>query len=231
MSAGRARPIPLNPARRRDETNTAMCTEQCGRLEPPDERELIAAFEATARASFGFCESELSLRPTALSTFGHRPTGWKMVEMEEAQYPFLARLAYAGPGRGVRVSYGGRDYRLEVDVADAGGNYRLLTDWLQALGAVPRQAEDSGVASPVALAHHSGLLARLLRRHYTAITQIDASVVEASATLGRSRDQAHAAFAAGGYGAYVALMAPFEDALTATERKKLDFARAKTQPA
>jgi hypothetical protein len=202
-------------------------------LEPPDERELIAAFEATARACFGFCESELSLRPTALSTFEHRPTGWTMVEMEEAEYPFLARLAYTGPAHGVRVSYGGRDYRLEVDVADAEGTYRPLTDWLQAVGGVSRPGEDSGVAGPVALAHHSGRLARLLRRHYTAITQIDASVVEASATatLGRSRDRAHAAFAAGGYGAYVALMAPFEDSLTATERKKLDFARARTQPA
>lgn len=216
-----------------------MCTQECGRLDPPAESELLDAFQIVARDAFAFLGPEHGLRPSPMVTFGVAGSGRVAVDSADAAYPFLAILEFTGSNRPVRLSYGGRAYHLDLDIAANGTGFHSLGSWLDALDIEHDQQEDSGVATPTALAHHARRLAGGLRDHFAAIGaaghdaigRLPALAARSALRLNRVRDQAHAAFAGGDYAAYVELLAPFENALTLTERRKLDFARGKQKSA
>jgi hypothetical protein len=213
-----------------------MCTDECGRLTPPDEQELIEAFEVVAEDALAFLQPEHGLAPTGMATFAVDDSGRAPVTLSEARYPFLAVLEYTGATRPVRLSYGRRDYELDLEIGANGSGFHPLVSWLDALGIAYAPPDDSGVANPTALARHTRRLAATLQEHFDAIATASQDVVERLPFLGaktaprlnRMRDKAHSAFAEGDYASYVELLGPFEDALTVTERRKLDFARART---
>jgi hypothetical protein len=217
-----------------------MCTKECGRLQPPDVQELVRAFEIVAQDAFAFLGPEHRMQPSALATFGlggspaRRP-----LSSADLAYPFLAVFEFTGNDTGVRLSYGERGYHLDLEIASAGSGYHPLASWLDALGFEFEAAEDSGVATPTALARHGRSLAQGLRDHLDAIRAAGTEVIgrlgsqgaRTPARLNRTRDRAHAAFAAGEYATFVELLEPFENALTVTERRKLGFARDKRSAA
>ncbi len=220
-----------------DDDHGKMCTQECGRLQPPDEQELVGAFEIVARDVFAFLGPEHQLASSGLTTFDLDEARRRQpVAATDVQYPFLAVLEFTGPNRPVRLSYGERAYHLDLEIGANGSGYHPLSSWLDALGIEYQAAEDSGVATPTALARHARRLARDLRDHFPEISAAGAEVVDrlgaqgarTPARLNRTRDRAHTAFAAGDYPAYVELLEPFENALTKTERQKLDFARDRT---
>lgn len=213
-----------------------MCTKECGMTQPPDEQELVEAFEIVARDAFAFLGPEHQMRPSGLATFvlddasRHRP-----VAASDLAYPFLAVLEFTGSGPPVRISYGNREYRLEVEITANGTGYHPLASWLSTLGIDNRAPDHSGVATPTALARHARRLAQGLREHLPEMREAGPDDVSrlgshtglTAAALNRNRDRAQAAFAAGEYQAYIELLAPFENALTVTEKRKMEFARAK----
>lgn len=213
-----------------------MCTEACGRPTPPDEQELIEAFEDVADDTLAFLQPKHGLTPTGLATFAIADAGRVAVAAPEAVYPFLAVLEYTGATRPVRLSYGHRNYELDLEIGANGSGFHPLASWLDALGIEYETGDDSGVATTAALAHHIGRLTGLLREHFGAISTAGQEVVDRLPSLGaktaprlnRMRDKAHSAFADGDYSSYVELLSPFEGALTVTERRKLDFARARS---
>jgi hypothetical protein len=213
-----------------------MCTKDCGRLEPPDERELVEAFAVVANDAFAFLGPEHRLQPSPMATFdldGERRRS--QVAAPDVRYPFLATVEFTGPNPPVRLSYGESEYHLELEIGANGSGYHPIETWLDALGIDFDPADNSGVANPTALARHARDLARELREHFDEIIAADAEVIgrlkrqgaKTPARLNRTRDRAHAAFAEGRYYTYVELLEPFENALTMTERKKLEFARGK----
>lgn len=214
-----------------------MCTDECGSLQPPDESELVGAFEIVSLDAFAFLGPEHELRRTGLATFAMDETGRRTpVPADRVQYPFLAVVEYTGPNPPVRLSYGEREYHLELEIGANGSGYHPLASWLDALQVAHEPTVDSGVATPTALARHARRLAGGLRQHFDAIRTADPHVIErlgaqgarTPARLNRTRDRAHSAFADGDYASFVALLEPFENALTVTERRKLDFARGKS---
>jgi len=217
-----------------------MCTEDCGRLQPPDEQELLNAFETAARDALAFLGPDRQLRPSSLATFElDEERRRSQVAASAVQYPFLATLEFTGSNPPVRLSYGEREYHLELEIAANGSGYFPIETWLDALGIHFESADNSGVASPTALGRHARRLARQLRDHFDEILAADERVIgrlsqqgaKTPARLNRTRDRAHAAFAEGHYDSYVELLEPFENALTVTERRKLDFAREKAEAA
>ena len=213
-----------------------MCTEECGRLDPPAEDALIEAFAIVARDAFAFLGPDFGLRPSALATFDLDQFGRRSpVAADDAHYPFLAVFDFSGDNPPVRLSYGEREYHLELEIGANGAGYHPLASWLDALGIAHEPSEDSGLAGPTALARHARRLARGLRDHFEEIRTADQGVVSrlgaqgarTPARLNRTRHRAHAAFASGDYDTYLDLLEPFESALTVTERRKLDFARGK----
>jgi hypothetical protein len=214
-----------------------MCTEECGQLTPPDENELVQAFQIMARDAFAFLGPEHELRAAPLATFALNQARQRTpVASSHVEYPFLAVLEFTGANPPVRLSYGEREYHLDLEIGASGCGYHPLSSWLDALGIEFEASEDSGVATPTALARHARRLARGLRDHFEeirtagpdVISRLSAQGAKTPARLNRTRDRAHAAFAEGGYQTYVALLEPFEDALTVTERRKLEFARGKS---
>lgn len=216
-----------------------MCTEECGRLQPRDESELIGAFEIVARDAFAFLGPERGLQPSSLSTFVLDDAGRSPVAAADAVFPFLAVIEFTGSNRPVRFSYGRRDYHLDLEIGANGSGFHPLMSWLDVLGIAHDAPADSGVASPTALARHSRRLASALRWHLDTIVAADQSAIDrlpaqaarSAPRVKRTRDRAHIAFAEGDYATYVALLKPFENALTVTERRKLDFALAKRRAA
>ncbi|MCP4247544.1 MAG: hypothetical protein GY778_10890, partial [bacterium] len=200
-----------------------MCTKECGQLQPPDEQELIEAFRVVTHDAFAFLAQEHQLRPSALATFrldeSHTRTP---APVSDVQYPFLAVLEYTGDNPPVRLSYGERAYHLDLEIAANGSGYHPLETWLDALGIASEPVDDSGVATPTALARHAGRLARALRDHFEDICAAGQDVIDrlgaqgarTPARLNRTRDRAHAAFASGDYAAYIEMLGPFEGALT-----------------
>ena len=146
---------------------------------------------------------------------------------------------YTGAGPPIRLSYGERGYHLDLEIGANGSGFHPLASWLDALGIDHEPSDNSGVATPSALARHARRLARGLRDNFEEISAADQHIVDqlgaygarTPARLNRTRDRAHSAFADGNYAAYVGLLEPFESALTVTERRKLDFARGKSQAA
>ncbi|MGI9648236.1 MAG: hypothetical protein ACR2OI_06925 [Acidimicrobiia bacterium] len=216
-----------------------MCTEECGRLQPPDESELIGAFEIVIRDAFAFLGPERDLLPSSLSTFDVADGYRSPVAPADATFPFLAVIEFTGSNRPVRLSYGHRDYHLDLEIGANGSGFHPLASWLDVLEIPHEGHEDSGVASPTALARHSRRLATALRRHLDqiistdqrAIDRLPAQAAHSAPRVNRTRDRAHTAFTEGDYEAYVELLEPFENALTVTERRKLEFARAKRKAA
>jgi hypothetical protein len=212
-----------------------MCTEECGRLQPPDQQQLIEAFETVARDTFAFLGPERGLQPSSLATFVLDDEGRSPVAVADAVFPFLAVIEFTGSNRPVRFSYGHRDYDLDLEIGVNGSGFHPLTSWLDVLGIEHDPPVDSGVASPTALARHSRRLASTLRQHLDpiikadqkAIDRLPAQAARSAPRVNRTRDRAHTAFAEGDYDACVALLEPFENALTVSERRELDFARAK----
>ena len=214
-----------------------MCTKECGQLIPPDEQELLQAFEIVAQDAFAFLGPAHQLKATKLAAFDLDGSRQRTpVAAADARYPFLAVLEFTGANPPVRLSYGEREYHLDLEIGANGSGYHPLSSWLDALGIDFEATEDSGVATPTALARHARRLARGLRDHFEAIqtaspdaiSRLGAQGAKTPARLNRTRDRAHEAFADGQYGIYVELLEPFEDALTVTERRKLDFARGKS---
>ena len=213
-----------------------MCTKECGRLTPPEEQDLIAAFEIVARDAFAFLTPAYQLLPSPMSTFdlddARRRTP---ATATDVRYPFLAVVDFTGPNPPIRLSYGEREYHLELEVGANGSGYHPLAGWLDALGIEYDAVEDSGVATPTALARHARRLAMGLRDHFDEIRTAGPAVIsrlgsqgaKTAARLNRTRDRAHTAFSEGRYETYVELLEPFEAALTVTERRKLEFARGK----
>lgn len=216
-----------------------MCTEECGRLQPPDEPELIGAFEIVARDAFAFLEPERGLQPSPLSTFDVTDGGRTPVAPRDATFPFMAAIEFTGSNRPVRLSYGHRDYHLDLEIGANGSGFHPLDSWLDVLEISHDSGEDSGVASPTALARHSRRLAGTLRAHLDqiigadqrAVDRLPAQAARSAPRVNRTRDRAHLAFGEGDYRTYVELLEPFEYALTVTERRKLEFARAKRRAA
>ena len=216
-----------------------MCTKECGQLQPPDEQELVQAFEIVAHDAFAFLGPEHDMQAAPLATF--QIDGARRVPVAAAyvKFPFLAMLEYTGANPPVRLSYGQRGYHLDLEIAANGSGYHSLDSWLDALGIDHESAEDSGVSTPTALARHARRLAGLLRRHFEeigragheVISRLSAQGARTPARLNRTRDRAHTAFADGDYSLYLELLEPFESALTVTERRKLDFAREKRSAA
>jgi hypothetical protein len=213
-----------------------MCTKECGRLTPPDEQELVEAFEVVAHDAFAFLGPDHGLRAAPLATFGLDEARQRTpVACSDLEYPFLAVVEFTGANPPVRLSYGEREYHLDLEIGASGSGYQPLGSWLDALGIGFDAADDSGVATPTALARHARGLARGLRGHFDeiraagpdVISRLSAQGAKTAARLNRTRDRAHAAFAEGQYEIYLELLEPFEDALTVTERRKLDFARGK----
>ncbi|NNC91110.1 MAG: hypothetical protein HKN80_01320 [Acidimicrobiia bacterium] len=214
-----------------------MCTKECGQLSPPDEQKLIEAFQIVAQDAFAFLTREHELGAAPLATFDlDRARQRTPVATGDVEYPFLAVIEFTGANPPVRLSYGEREYHLDLEIGANGSGYHPLGSWLDALGIASEAADDSGVATPTALARHARRLARGLRDHFEAIqaatpdvlSRLSAQGARTPARLNRTRDRAHAAFAVGDYASYVELLGPFEDALTVTERRKLDFARGKS---
>lgn len=212
-----------------------MCTEECGRLEPPDESALVDAFRSVTRDAFAFLTPDFDLHPAPLTTYLLENSERLAVAVSEVRYPFLAVMEYTGDNRPVRLSYGRRGYDIELELGANGSGFHPLASWLDALGIEHMPAEDTGVSTAASLARHARRLAHSLRRHYPAIAASDHKVIgrlpslgaRTAASINRTRDRAHAAFGAGDYATFVELMAPFESALTVTERRKLDFARTR----
>jgi hypothetical protein len=215
----------------------AMCTKECGRLTPPDEQELVEAFQIVAQDALAFLGPEHELRPAPLAVYVLDQARKRIpVAASDVEYPFLAVVEFTASNPPVRFSYGEREYHLDLEIGANGSGYHALGNWLDALGIEFEAGDDSGVATPTALARHVRQLARGLRDHFEAIqaatpeiiSRLSAQGAKTPARLNRTRDRAHAAFADGQYGTYVDLLEPFEDALTVTERRKLDFARGKS---
>ena len=213
-----------------------MCTEECGRPAPPNEQQLIDTFRSVAHDAFSFLADHYALLASELVTYELGETGRTPVDATEASYPFLAVVEFTGANRPVRLSYGRRDYGLDLEIGANGSGFHPLASWLDALGIPHVSSDDSGLATPSAVARHAERLAHLLADHFTAVSEAGHEVVERLPSLGartaprlnRTRERAHSAFADGDYGSYVALLAPFEAALTVTERRKLEFARARS---
>ncbi|MBT8193763.1 MAG: hypothetical protein KJP22_10210 [Acidimicrobiia bacterium] len=213
-----------------------MCTEACGRLEPPNEQELLEAFGIVARDAFAFLGPDHGLRPSELATFALEATGRTPVAADEVRYPFLAVVEYTGAGPPIRLSYGERGYHLDLEIGANGSGYHPLASWLDALGIAHEPTDDSGVATSTALARHARRLAQGLRGNFNEIQSADQNIIDqlgaqgarTPARLNRTRDRAHSAFADGDYAMYVELLEPFESALTMTERRKLDYSKGKS---
>lgn len=213
----------------------AMCTEACGRPEPPDERELIEAFGSTTRIVFAFLSSDHALQPSEVITYAVGESSRRAVAPDQVVYPFLAVVEFTGENRPIRLSYGRSGYDLELEIGANGSGFHPIDSWLDALGVQHEPANDTGVATTAALERHAGRLAAVLQQHYPAIATAAQAVVDRLPSLGaktaprlnRTRERAHAAFADGDYASYVELLAPFEAALTVTERRKLEFARSR----
>lgn len=213
-----------------------MCTETCGRTTPPDVPELIEAFRAVARDAFGFLEEAHGLRAGGVAIYAVDDAGRTPADASTVTYPFVAMVEFTGAGRPTRLSYGRRDYSLDLELGANGSGFHSIGSWLDALGIDEPEVDDSGVATPDALDRHTRRLAGLLRDHFDAIRTAGPEVVGRLPSLGartaprlnRTRDKAHAAFSEGDYASYIELLAPFEAALTVTERRKLDFARARS---
>jgi hypothetical protein len=213
-----------------------MCTEECGRPTPPGEQELIEAFGTAAQQALAFLGTEHGLRPTELATFAVDGAGHIPVAISEAAYPFLAMVEYTGATRPIRLSYGRREYELDLEIGANGSGFHPLASWFDALDIEHAAGDDSGVATPEALTRHTERLAGALREHFPSIAAAGQDVVDRLPSLGaktaprlnRTREKAHSAFADGDYTSYIELLAPFEGALTVTERRKLEFARARS---
>jgi len=216
-----------------------MCTEECGRLQPPAERDLIEAFQNVARDAFAFLGPERGLLPSPMSVFDLSGESRSPVPADDATFPFLAVIEFTGSNRPVRLSYGRREYHLDLEIGANGSGFHPVASWLDVLGIGHNGSENSCVASPTALARHSRRLAGTLRTHLDeiiaadqrAVDRLPAQAARSAPRVNRTRDRAHTAFGEGDYHAYVELMEPFENALTVTERRKLDFARAKQRAA
>ena len=208
-----------------------MCTKECGQLQPPDERELIEAFEIAMNDAFAFLGPEHHLEPEPLSVFTADPDR-QPVDRDDAEYPFVAVQEFTGSHHPVRITYGERAYQLNLEVGAIGSGYHSIDAWLNALGLQPGPEEHSGVSTPTSLARHARRLARALRDHFESIREAGPSVLDRLATsvvspLHQVRDEANLAFAAGDYPTYVRLLAPHVGSLTATEQRKLEFASQK----
>ena len=146
-----------------------MCTEECGSLQPPDDQQLLEAFAIVAHDAFAFLTPDHGLECRPLSTFNLDDGEQVAVSSSHARYPFLAVLEFGGLHHPVRLSYGEKDYRLEVEVADADNEYHDLHSWLDALGIEHTVGDDAWVSSPSSLARHALKLAHGLRDHYEEI--------------------------------------------------------------
>lgn len=210
-----------------------MCTEDCGRLQPPDEHALISAFEIAMQDAFAFLAPDFALEPAPLRVFAATDTGPVAIAPAEAEYPFLAVQEFTGANPPVRISYGDRSYRLRLEVGANGSGYHALNDWKAALSVDLDDRDDSGVATPTSLARHARRLAHSLRPHFEAICRAGPDVMSRLGNNGNgtpltdSREAANAAFAAGDYAAYVRLLEPHRESLTTTELRKLSFATDK----
>ncbi|MBT8218008.1 MAG: hypothetical protein HKN74_04285 [Acidimicrobiia bacterium] len=211
-----------------------MCTEDCGRLEPPDEQALIEAFRIVTHDAFAFLTPAYRLTPAPPVFFELDGDERRPIVAGDVTYPFLAVLEYTGgANRPVRLSYGRRDYQLELEIGANGSGFHPLESWLDVLGIDEALGANTGVATQPALARHARRLARALREHFPAIAAADHATIQglpsrAAATparINRTRDRAHEAFTAGDYRTFIELLAPFESALTVTERRRLEFAR------
>jgi hypothetical protein len=227
----------LNATNLGDDGIARMCTRECGRLTPPREQDLVEAFEIAARDAFAFLTPAYDLEPSTMTTFDLDDTRHRTpVPVSDVRYPFLAVVEFTGAHPPVRISYGEREYYLELEIAANGTLYHPLASWMDALGIEFEGADDSGVATPTALARHARRLAGSLRDHFGAVCQAGTDVTSRLGSLGaktstrlhRTRDRAHGAFANGDYETYIELLEPFESALTVTERRKLEFARDKS---
>lgn len=207
-----------------------MCTEDCGQLQPPDEQELIEAFEIAINDAFAFLGPEHQLEPSSLGVFDTTESGPQRIDPTEATYPFLAVQELTGAGPPVRITYGERSYHLGVEVGANGSGYHSLENWLTALDVPSEPRHDSGVSTPTALARHARGLAKILRDHFGAIRTAGPEVIARlgqAAPLHRNREEANRAFADGDYATYLSLLESHEDELTATEQRKVKFATDK----
>lgn len=211
-----------------------MCTEDCGRLQPPDEQELIEAFRMVTHDAFAFLTPAHQLKPAPPMYFRLEGDERHATVAADVVYPFLVVLEYTGGANPpVRLSYGRRDYQLELEIGANGTGFHPLQSWLEVLAVDDPMGINTGVATPPALARHGRRLARALRRNFSTIASADHAAIQrlpartaaAPASVNEMRDRATAAFTAGDYRTVIDLLAPFEAALTATERRRLEFAR------
>lgn len=211
-----------------------MCTEECGRLEPPNEHALAVGFAEAAQRVYGSVAARqgCSIDPVEFyDVSGAR----RAITADELRFPFLAMMRLTSPELSIRVSYGHREYELTVDVARHTGDYHPLRVWLNALNRSAPSGDDAWLTGWAAVEHHVGRSAQLVECHLSDILDADEATlarlgevkVHSASTIGRRLETAQAAFANGEYRTFVDLVGTLEDVLTTSDRQRLAFARAK----
>lgn len=213
-----------------------MCTEECGQLEPPDERELLEAFQIVARDAFAFLSPDYDLNPQGMHAFNLIDGARVPVNESGVAFPFFVELSFAGGGNEVVVRYGDRHYELGLELALGDSGLQPLRNWMAAIGETEEDAEENlWVSSRAGLARHARRLAGVLRE---ALPKLIAATAEMSGRIPaigglspaekeRRRSQAREAFRNSAFEVVVDLLGPLEGDLTATELKQLTFARTK----
>lgn len=231
------RPFSLNQHRHETDPEI-MCTEECGQLDPPDERELLEAFQIVTRDAFAFLAPEYDFDLQSLHTFNLVDGNRVPVNESGVAFPFFVELDYQGGGNQVFVRYGDRDYELGIDLIIGDSGRHSLGTWIEAMGAGHDEpAENMFVSSRAGLARHARRLAQLLRTVLPELLATAADVrnklanVERTSETDKSRQrrEAKVAFQLSDYEKVVELLDPLQAELTATEVKQLAFARLKTE--